>query len=191
MANPRGCLRVLTQTLMRLARSGDAEGIRGYLRTDEFLAGFVALDPRRRQTVMRCFGKAEALCQVKTAHPLVQPRTIDAKRAHKTDWSDPVMRTKLANAYARSGGDHEQAARTLGVSLGAARLAKKRHLEAATIGPARKPGSGPQAAVRHGSTPGADRLRTASVTGCEVAFVGRRRATTRCAPVGKEPTVAQ
>src|SRR5262245_42701975 len=115
MTNPRGCLRVLTQTLMRLARRGDAEGIRDYLGTDEFLAGFIGLDPDRRQTVMRCFGKAEALCQVKTAHPLVQPRTIDAKRAQKTDWSNPLMRAKLANAYARSGGDDEQAARILGV----------------------------------------------------------------------------
>jgi hypothetical protein len=130
---------VLTQTLMRLARSGDAEGIRGYLRTDEFLAGFVGLDPRRRQTVMRCFGKAEALCQVKTAHPLVQPKRIDAKRAHKADWSDPAMRAKLAKAFDRAEGDHEQAARILGVSLGAARLAKKRHLDAAeTIGPRQK-----------------------------------------------------
>jgi hypothetical protein len=100
-----------------MARSGDVEGIRGYLRTDEFLAGFIGLDPRQRQSVMRCFGKAEALCQVKTAHPLVQSRTIDAKRAYKTDWSDPVMRAKLANAYARAGGDDEQAARILGVSL--------------------------------------------------------------------------
>jgi len=50
------------------------------------------------------------------------------------------MRPKLANAYARAGGD-EKAARILGVSLGSARLAKKRHLDTATIGP-RKPQGG-------------------------------------------------
>ena len=38
------------------------------------------------------------------------------------------MRTKLADAYARVGGDDEKAARLLGVTLGSARLAKKRHL---------------------------------------------------------------
>ena len=34
------------------------------------------------------------------------------------------MRAKLANAYARAGGDDEKAARILGVTLGSARLAK-------------------------------------------------------------------
>ena len=45
------------------------------------------------------------------------------------------MRAKLATAYATAGGDDERAARMLRVSLGSARLAKKRHLDAATIGP--------------------------------------------------------
>jgi hypothetical protein len=116
---------------MRLARRGDAEKIRSYLSSDEFLKAFIGLDPGRRQSVMRCYWKAQALCEAKARHPLVQSRPIDAKRARKTDWSDPVMRAKLANAYARAGGDDEKAARILGVSLGSARLAKKRHLTAA------------------------------------------------------------
>jgi hypothetical protein len=87
---------------------------------------------------MRCFGKAEALCQVKTRQPLVQPRTIDAKRAHKADWSDPLMRDKLADAYAMARGDDEKAARILGVSLGAARLARRRHLDVPATGPRKK-----------------------------------------------------
>jgi hypothetical protein len=33
------------------------------------------------------------------------------------------MRAKLANAYARAGGDDEKAARILGMTLGSARLA--------------------------------------------------------------------
>ena len=41
------------------------------------------------------------------------------------------MRAKLAGAYDVAGGDDEKAARILGVSLGSARLAKKRHLRAA------------------------------------------------------------
>ena len=84
MANPRGCLRVLTATLMRLARRGDAEKIRSYLSSDEFLKAFIGLDPGRRQSVMRCYGKAQALCEAKARHPLVQSRPIDAKRARKT-----------------------------------------------------------------------------------------------------------
>ena len=131
MAKPRGCLRVLTATLMRLARRGDVEGIRAYVRTDAFLASFMGLDPDRRQSAMRCYGRAEALCEAKSAHPLVRPRPIDAKRT--ISWVDPTMRGKLANAYARAGGDDEKAARMLGVSLGSARLAKKRHLDAAAV----------------------------------------------------------
>jgi len=128
MANPRGCLRVLTATLVRLARQGDVEALREYLRSDHFLLAFNGLDPGRRQSVMRCYAKAEALCEAKAAHPLVQPRPIDAKRAHKASWGDPQMRARLADAYARAGGDDEKAARILGVSRGSARLAKKRHL---------------------------------------------------------------
>jgi len=40
------------------------------------------------------------------------------------------MLAKLANAYARAGGDDEKAARILGVTVGSARLAKLRHLDA-------------------------------------------------------------
>ena len=42
----------------------------------------------------------------------------------------PVMRARLANAYARAGGNDEKAARILGVTLGSARLARRRHLGA-------------------------------------------------------------
>jgi hypothetical protein len=42
------------------------------------------------------------------------------------------MRAKLANAYARAGGDDEQAARIMALSPGSCRLARKRHLPAAT-----------------------------------------------------------
>ena len=129
---------MLTQTLMQLARNGDVEGFRAYVRSDAFLAAFKGLHPGQRQSAMRCYGKAATMCEAKTAHPLVQPRPIDAKRTQKVNWRDPAMRAKLANAYARAGGDDEKAARILGVSLGSARLAKKRHLDASTIGPRKK-----------------------------------------------------
>jgi hypothetical protein len=114
---------------MRLARKGDVEGFRAYVRSEAFLADFIGIDPDRRQTAMRCHARAEALCEANARHPLVQPRPIDAKRAHKTNWSDPTKLARLADAYAVAGGDDEKAARILGVSLGSARLAKKRHLD--------------------------------------------------------------
>src|SRR5262245_10031216 len=128
MTTPRGCLRTLTQTLMRLARRGDVEALRDYLSSDTFLAAFNGLEPNRRQSAMRCYGRAEALCEARARHPLSKPGPIDAKRAQKANWSDPAMRTKLADAYAATGGDDEKAARILCVSIGAARLAKRRYL---------------------------------------------------------------
>ena len=132
MPTPRGCLKSISTALQRLARSGDVEGFRAYVRSDAFLTAFAGLDPDRRQSTMRAYAKAEALCEAKARHPLVKPKRIDARRAQKVDWSDPVMRTKLADAYARVGSDDEKAARILGVTIGSARLAKRRHLDPAT-----------------------------------------------------------
>jgi len=139
MTTGRGCLRVLTGKLMRLARRGDVEGFRTFLRSDAFLEAFIGLDPGRRQSVMRCYANAEALCESNAPRPLVKPATIDATRARKADWGDPGMRARLADAYARAGGDDEMAARILGVSLGSARLAKKRHLDAVTVDRGQEP----------------------------------------------------
>jgi len=75
---------------------------------------------------------AATTCEAKASRPLVEPRPIDAKRSQKVNWSDPAMRAKLAAAYAAADGDNEKAARVLRVSLGSARLAKKRHLHSAT-----------------------------------------------------------
>ena len=60
------------------------------------------------------------------------PNPSTPSESQKVSWGDPVMRAKLANAYARAGGDDEKAARILGVTLGSARLAKRRHLSAET-----------------------------------------------------------
>jgi hypothetical protein len=54
----------------------------------------------------------------------------------------PAMRAKLADAYAAARGDVEKVARILGVSLGSARLAKKRYLDVASTGQRRKPRNG-------------------------------------------------
>jgi len=88
----------------------------------------------------------EALCEANAPYRLAKPKPIHAKRAQKTNWGDPVMRARLANAYVRAGGDNEKAARILGVSIGSARLAKRRHLDAPEIDTARKLPSGPEGA---------------------------------------------
>jgi hypothetical protein len=136
---------------MRFARSGDVDGFRAYVRGDAFLTAFNGLDPERRPSVMRSFVKAEALCEAKAQHPLVAPKRIEAKRAEKVAWGDLIMRTKLASAYARAGGDDERAARILGVTIGSARLARRRYLLAAA-GSAEGPCGASTAAASSGCT---------------------------------------
>ena len=128
MPTPRGCLKSISTMFKRLSRNGDVDGFRAYVSSDSFLKAFTGLDPGRRQSAMRAFARAEAMCEAKARHPLVKPQRIDAKRAEKVDWSDPQMRSKLEDAYARVGGNDERAARILGVTIGSARLAKRRHL---------------------------------------------------------------
>ena len=125
----RGCLRVLTGTMMGYARLGDVDGLRAYLSSDAFVDLFMGVAPGRRQTVLRSYSKAEVLCEAKARHPLVHAKPIDMGRVQKTDWSDPARRAKLSEAYEVAGGDHEKAARILGVTPGSARHAKKRYLD--------------------------------------------------------------
>ena len=130
MITPRGCLKSITTAFKRLARNGDVEGLRVYLRGDAFSHAFHGLDPERRESVMRAHATAKAMCEARAPHRLVKAKPIHAKRAQKASWSDPVMLAKLANTYVRAGGDDEKAARILGVTVGSARLAKRRHLDA-------------------------------------------------------------
>ena len=68
------------------------------------------------------------------------PLALNARASSKlANWRDRAMQTKLAEAYTGTQ-DHEGAARILGVTLGAARLAKRRYLDrAATSTPAKGP----------------------------------------------------
>ena len=82
-----------------MARAGDVEGLRAYLRSDTFLHAFNGLDPERRQSIMRTHATAEAICEARAPHRLVKPKPIHAKRAQKASWGDLVMLAKLTNAY--------------------------------------------------------------------------------------------
>ena len=129
MTTARGSLKTISTALMRLARRGDVEAFRAYVRSDAFLAAFNGLDPERRRSAMRAFARAEILCEAKTPLPLAGPRRIDARRVEKVNWSNQMV-AKLSDAYAQAQGDHEKAARILGITPGSARLAKGRHLRA-------------------------------------------------------------
>ena len=75
MPTPRGCLQVITTALKRLARNGDVEGLRAYIRSNFFLADFAGLEPERRQSALRAYARAETLCEAKAPHRLDQAQT--------------------------------------------------------------------------------------------------------------------
>ena len=63
------------------------------------------------------------------------------------------MRARLANAYLQAGGDDEKAARILRVTVGSARLAKRRHLDASERDHRQKPPDAPQGTRQLGAPP--------------------------------------
>jgi hypothetical protein len=81
---------------------------------------------------MLVYADAVAECEAKTRLPLSAPVALNARASVKlANWHDKGMRQKLADAYAKAK-DHEGAARLLGVTVGAARLAKRRYLDRRT-----------------------------------------------------------
>jgi len=132
MSSPKGDLSSISRFLKRYARRGDVAGLRIYVASEAFIAAFNGLDPKRRQTVMVAYVEAHTLCEVKAKLPLAAPVALNARASAKlANWRDPAMQARLADAYVRAD-DHETAARLLGVTVGAARLAKRRYLDRAS-----------------------------------------------------------
>src|SRR5262249_48047767 len=132
MSSPRGRLSSIAKTLKRLARHGDVAGLRAYVCGDAFLAAFLGLDPDRRHSAMLAYARAVAASEARARLPLaapVAPVALNARTLRKlANWRNPAMLERLADAYAQAK-DHEAAARLLGVTVGAARLAKRRYLD--------------------------------------------------------------
>jgi hypothetical protein len=81
---------------------------------------------------LRGFGGVTAR-EAKAKLPLAAPIALNARVSSKLpNWCDPAILAKLADAYERAR-DHEGAARLLGVTVGGARLAKRRYLDRAAI----------------------------------------------------------
>ena len=129
MSSPRGYLSSISRILKHFARLGDVAGIRSYVRSDAFIAAFKGLDPERRQTAMLLFAEAHVTCEARAKMPLAAPVALNARISENlANWRDLTMLSKLADAYSRTR-DHEEAARLLGVTVGAARQAKRRYLD--------------------------------------------------------------
>jgi hypothetical protein len=124
--SPRGNLSSISKNLKRLARYGNTAGLRAYICGD-FLAAFLGLDPERRHSAMLVYARAVSECEARAKLPLAAPVALNARTFSKLTHRNPGKLQQLADAYAR-GEDHEGAARLLGVTIGAARLARRRYL---------------------------------------------------------------
>jgi hypothetical protein len=78
---------------------------------------------------MLVHARTVADCEARAKLPLAAPVALNARKGGKlANWRNPTMLAKLADAYAQAK-DHEGAARLLGVTIGAARLDKRRYLD--------------------------------------------------------------
>jgi hypothetical protein len=135
MSSARGKLSSISRTLKWFARYGDLAGLRAYVRSVAFRDTFHGLDPERRHGVMVTYVEAHARCEARAKLPLVAP---NGRVSAKLNWRDKATLAKLAEAYARAK-DHEAAGRLLGVTAGAARLAKLRYLDQPQASGPKKP----------------------------------------------------
>lgn len=125
---------VLARELRQHALYGDVKKFYGVIVSDRFGQAFANFTPAQRKAIMRAYAEASETCERNSRTPLVK-RKLLAGRSLKslTNWRDPAMLARLAKAYAR-GDDHEAAGRFLGVTPDAARLARRRYLDATATG---------------------------------------------------------
>jgi len=118
---PRGHQTSANRALYSYRTRKDLIGLQAYLRGDEFMRHFSGMAPKHRIAVIMAVGKAFNACEERLAPP---------KRQSTRQW-DAARIERLRRVYAGGDGDH-QAALALGISLGAAKMARWRYLAAAT-----------------------------------------------------------
>lgn len=117
-------------TINRLAREGDVDGLYAYIASAKFTAVWISVPPSQRIKLCAIVAKAGELCLARTSRPPAPPQRRATAR-----WDAKAL-ARLAAAFAKVGDvpdAHERVSRLLGdVSPGAARRAKTRYLDAAT-----------------------------------------------------------
>ena len=112
-----------------VAKNGP-EAFERYIASDEFLQRFAALPGKLRRKAVEAVVAASAIAaQRDRLPPPVKPKAA-VGTARVPRWNDPAQQQKLREALAWAKGDIEKAARKLRVTVGAAKLAKRRYLDA-------------------------------------------------------------
>lgn len=112
---------------MRLHAQYGPAAFQKFLSTAEFDRLWAAVPRDQRRRAIIAMKEAEAVAFFNDG----LPAPAKPKRRPTSRWLTPAARAQLAQAYRVANGDHEKAGRLLGCTAGAARLAKKRHLDAA------------------------------------------------------------
>ena len=129
---PRAHLRSISRRLGYAERCADYGALVGYATSDAFVASFVALDKPQRRRVLQNLHRAQIRCLAaleRRSGPLLP---ISAGR-HRWDEASIARFRKLyaATPPGDEGARLEEVARKLGLSVEAARLARKRYVDSA------------------------------------------------------------
>lgn len=128
---PKGYQLSAIRALQRHAKAGDVDGFQAYIRGPLFLEALTKCGADNLPGLLHAHALAALLCEQRTRLPKAPP-TRRWGGGSGSIWTQPTELAKLARAYAIAGNDHEKAGRLLGVTAGAARLARKRHLLVST-----------------------------------------------------------
>ena len=130
---PLGHFTSLNKAIVKLARDGDLAAFRAFM-IGRFRDELPKVDPARVLPALEAVNRAKRAIERRSRLP-AKPRRIPTKgkKPPGIDWvGNPALRARLASLYAKYGegpAAHKAVAGAMRITVGQARLAKKRHLD--------------------------------------------------------------
>ncbi len=122
----------INSPLRLFSREVRAAGKSGAAHFEKFLASDAFM--RRWKTIPPCHIRKAVLVMIEVEAKVTAreglPPPAKPQRRCVPRWNDPAERQRLVLAYAQAKGDHYKAARIMGMTVGAVKLAKQRHIDA-------------------------------------------------------------
>ena len=115
---PLAHLKSIEHRVANCGRYKDEKRLEVYLRGDDFLRSFMALEPTQRLRAVRAIAQAEMKCASK--YPSLPP---PGQPHQRPDWKNPATQARLKAAWARHKSD-KGIAREMQIPLTAARVAR-------------------------------------------------------------------
>lgn len=133
---PRGHFISLNKAIVKLARHGDLPTFHAFM-INRFRVELPLVDKERVLPAIEAAARAKKAIERRTKLP-AKPKSIPrhGKKARGINWvGSPALRATLANLYARYGegpSAHKKVAADMRITVGQARLAKRRYVDADT-----------------------------------------------------------